>query len=624
MSDPLDPVRDALNAAEDVSIPEGLSAPHPVDQQPVEDHGYDPGPDDRGPPDRELPPGDLPPEGICAEFPLNDVGNGQRFVTHFGEDLCFVSRVGWHVWDGCRWVLDAEITKGLAPRVRALAQQMSPLIEAEVPWLRPSESQSYKLTELGRKRSDLKFLSGLPETEQADGWADEVAKLQRQVAALEKDLDGWFRSVARHLTHAKNAGNSNAMNNFANEASVTLRRDLAEMDANPMLVNTRSGVLHLTVEGGPGTGFSKTASIDLLPHARDQLITKLMPVDYAPGAMAPKFDAFLARIHPSAEMRRFLQRWFGYTMFGSTAEQALVYFYGVGANGKSVLVDLMAKVIGEYSATAKIESLTGGNRRGGGDATPDLIPLVGARFVRASEPDKGVVWNEGFIKELTGGEPMLIRALHSDFVEFLPIFKMTLSGNHEPEIRGTDDGIWRRLNIVPFEVQIPKNERIDKDDLIDDLMTEAPGILNWLCDGAIDWAENGLSPPSAVQVATQTLRDDSDPTGEFLREICLIDGDLDRWMTSRELCEAFNFWRSENGRSQWRDNTVFKAMKSKAEVWRDPATNAILSAGKRTGIEGYRGIRLRDFFKTRFENAPRDHRGRVIHARQAGGDDAPE
>jgi putative DNA primase/helicase len=611
MTAPKDPVKAVFDAPEDVDLPDSLAAPHPDRDAP--DDAYDPGdfPDDGrygAPPDPDLPP---PPEADCAAFPLNDVGNGQRFVRWFGDNLLFVGRIGWHVWDGRRWVLDADIAKGMPPRTRAMAQDMGPLIEREIPFLQPSDSQRAMLTNLGRKRSDLKFLKNLPESEQGANWSDEVARLAREVAALEKDLDGWFKTLGRRLTWAKDVGNSGRMNNMVAEASVTLRREVAEMDADPLAVNCLTGTLRLVIDPG-GDGSSRVARMDLAPHARGDLITRIMGVDYDPKATCPKFDRFLARIQPEAVMRQFLQRWFGYSMFGTTAEQAMCYFFGVGANGKSVLSDLMAKIIGEYAATARVESLTGGERRGGGDATPDLMALVGARFVRASEPDEGVRWNEGFIKEITGGEVMKVRALHSDFIDFVPVFKLTLSGNHEPEIRGTDDGIWRRLMIVPFPVQIPKAERRDMGELIADLMTEAPGILNWLVAGAIDWAEAGLQPPEAVTKATQTLRDESDPIGEFLRECCLGTGDESDWISRATFVEAFNFWRDSGGLARWGGNTVSKKMRMKQDVWRHPQTGLSFTDGKKVGERGFRGLRLLDLFKARYNAAPRDHKGKVM------------
>jgi putative DNA primase/helicase len=404
--------------------------------------------------------------------------------------------------------------------------------------------------------------------------------------------------VGQRLRHAKNAGNSGPLKNMLSEAGVNLTRTLDELDAAPFEVNTESGLLRFTVTRDPASGMGAVADLALVPHAREQLVTKMMPVVYDPAAPRPLFDAFMARIQPAAEMRDFLQRWFGLSMTAHTGEQKLAFLHGAGANGKSVLVDLMAKIIGDYAATAKIESLTGQNRRGGGDATPDLVPLMGARMVRASEPDEGERLQEGVIKELTGGEPILVRALHSDFVEVRPVFKLTISGNHKPEIRGTDDGIWRRVLLVPFDVQIPKEER--DADLGAKLWEERSGILNWLIEGLLAYLEGGLQEPQAVLDATREFREESDPVGAFLTECAVMSGSETDFMTSRELIEAFNHWLAEKGETRWGGRTVSNHLSRKAGRWRHPDTGRVMEKGK-SGVTGYRGVRLTDVYRARFD-----------------------
>ncbi|MBK5924877.1 hypothetical protein CCR90_14100 [Rhodovulum sulfidophilum] len=325
---------------------------------------------------------------------------------------------------------------------------------------------------------------------------------------------------------------------------------------------------------------------------------------YDRTAKAPRWDAFLEEILPDATVRDFVQRWMGLSMTGIKM-QRLAFFYGGGANGKSVLVDTIARVLGPYAATARIESLTGTNRRGGGDATPDLIPLMGARFVRTSEPDEGQRLQEGLIKELTGGEPLMIRALHSDFLDFLPYFKLTMSGNHKPEIRGTDDGIWRRVLLVPFDVQIPEERR--DPELANKLWDEAPGILNWLIAGLTDFLEGGLRPPDRVLEATAEYREESDPVGAFLTESAIVTGAEADFIYSRELIEAFNFWLEDRGETRWGGRTVSNRLKQKASRWRHPHTGKSFIPAKR-GATGYRGIRFTDEFAARMADR-RDHGG---------------
>jgi putative DNA primase/helicase len=309
-------------------------------------------------------------------------------------------------------------------------------------------------------------------------------------------------------------------------------------------------------------------------------------------------------------MQAFLQRWFGYSMLGLTNEQALAFFYGMGANGKSALTDLMAKLMGSYAATAKIESLTGQNRRSGGDATPDLINIVAARMVRASEPEKGVQWQEGLIKQLTGGEPILVRALNENFFEATPIFKLTIGGNHAPDIRGMDDGIWRRLMIVPFNVQIPKAERDPL--IVQRMMAEAPGIMNWLIEGARSYLEAGLSPPAEVSKATDELRQDADPYGKFLDDACLVTGDQNDSISARELMLCFQFWQMRRGETPFKDRTVSVNMKDHSRRWRSPKTGKQFAARETGRFNGYDGLRLTEFFEDEWKKATKDQNGRAI------------
>ncbi|MFB2530701.1 phage/plasmid primase, P4 family [Paracoccus sp. p3-h83] len=608
----LDAVRQILANPETVDLPEDLA--RPVADAPHPDQA---GPDD-APPVDDRPADDLPPEVAeavrdCAEFALNDFGNGRRFVRHFGTDLRFVGRIGWHVWDGRRWACDEEIAKDTAPRVRAAAQKIGPLIEHEAAWLRPlwHERETIR-AEIEAAENESTRLKLIPPNDRPATYATELRNASARIDAGRATLDAYHKKRGRILTHAKNAGNSGPLSNMANEARVMLAVHHDDMDADPLALCVDNGVLRFA---RVRDGDRWYASAELVPHDRAHNISKLSPVIYDPDAECPTFDAFLSRIMPSHEMRRFLARWLGLSITGLTWEQRLAFFYGSGANGKSVLVDLIARILGDYAATAKIESLTGKSRRGGGDATPDLIPLVGARFVRASEPDEGEKLQEGLIKELTGGETILVRALHADFIEVRPLFKLTISGNHKPEIRATDDGIWRRVMLVPFDVQIPKPER--DPDLINKLAAEASGVLNWLIGGLLEYLEIGLAEPAAVLDATAEYREDSDPIGQFLADCCAVTGDPDHSIPATELRDAFMLWQIGQAMTAWTDTTVSKRMAEKSRRYRGPR-GVSFTIRKSAGVKIYDGIRLIEPFAGRFRDAPRDAQGRFLRSRAEG------
>jgi putative DNA primase/helicase len=233
-------------------------------------------------------------------------------------------------------------------------------------------------------------------------------------------------------------------------------------------------------------------------------------------------------------------------------------------------------------------------------------------MVRASEPEKGVQWQEGLIKQLTGGEPILVRALNENFFEATPIFKLTIGGNHAPDIRGMDDGIWRRLMIVPFNVQIPKAERDPL--IVQRMMAEAPGILNWLVEGARSYLEAGLAPPAEVSQATDELRQEADPYGRFLDTCCVVTGDAADSITSRELLHCFIYWQMKAGETPYKDRTISLAMKEHSRRWRSAKTGKQFVARETGRFIGYDGIRLTEIFAAEWSKAKRDVNGRPLMA----------
>ena len=550
----------------------------------------------------------------AAGFERNDLGNGQRLILHFGADLMFVPRVGWHVWDGRVWQVDPDM---IATRIRA--QRLSDLVLREVPFIVLSDEKMAVIARGDALRAELITLNGQRGAD--DKLPDEVEAQIRRIEAELRTIEVHRASLSKirtaHRTFARSSGNTAKIKAAITESEVALAKRVEDLDRNPLDVNTESHVLRFTVTPRPGT--YPLVDMAAIPHARDMFMTKIMATGYDPTATAPVFLSFMDRIMPAMEMQRFLQRWFGYSMLGLTSEQALAFFYGMGANGKSALTDLMARLLGSYAATAKIESLTGQNRRSGGDATPDLIGIVAARMVRASEPEKGVQWQEGLIKQLTGGEPILVRALNENFFEATPIFKLTIGGNHAPDIRGMDDGIWRRLMIVPFDVQIPKPERDPL--IVNRMIDEGPGILNWMIEGAIAYLEGGLAPPSQVSSATDELRQDADPYGRFLDEACEVSGDERDSITSRELMLSFMFWQMRRGETPFKERTISTNMKDHSRRWRSPRTGKQFVARETGRFVGYDGLKLSALFKREWDAAPKDATGRALATKGDDGRD---
>jgi putative DNA primase/helicase len=274
-----------------------------------------------------------------------------------------------------------------------------------------------------------------------------------------------------------------------------------QWDRDPWLLNTPAGTVEL-----------KTGS--MREHRREDYITKL--AEASPGGACPRWRAFMATITDGdAELAAFIQRMLGYTLTGSTQEQCLFFLYGRGANGKSVLLNTVSSIMGDYHTTAPIETFTASATE---RHPTELAHLRGARLVTAIETEEGRRWAEAKIKSLTGGDKIAARFMRGDFFEFTPAFKLCVAGNHKPSLRTVDEAIRRRFHLVPFAVTIPPAER--DPDLPAKLKAEWPGILRWMIEGCLAWQRDGLNPPAAVRDATREYLEAEDNMATWIEE-CL-------------------------------------------------------------------------------------------------------
>jgi P4 family phage/plasmid primase-like protien len=279
-----------------------------------------------------------------------------------------------------------------------------------------------------------------------------------------------------------------------------------QWDADPWLLGTPTGVVDLR------TG--KLRPADPLDYITKQTAVAPAP----PGTPAPLWTAFLDRIfRHDPELIPYMRRVAGYSITGETSEHALVFGWGEGGNGKSVLFNALAHVLADYAAIAAADMLLVTNT----DRHPtDMAMLRGARLVIASELAPGRAWDEPKLKSLTGGDPVTARFMRQDFFTYQPQFTLLVAGNHKASVKSVDQAIKRRVQLVPFLQNIPEDERDPA--LAEKLRGEAPAILRWAIDGCRDWQRQGLNPPKTVREASQEYLDAEDVLGQWLAERCVV------------------------------------------------------------------------------------------------------
>jgi putative DNA primase/helicase len=244
----------------------------------------------------------------------------------------------------------------------------------------------------------------------------------------------------------------------------------------------------------------------------------LTGTDYQANADCPIWLRFLDKVMDGNQrMISFLQRAVGYMLTADTSEQCLFFLHGNGKNGKTVFTSTVQSLLGDYASRTPTETII--SKRGDSGIPNDIARLQGARMVLAAELPEGRNFNEPLIKDLTGQDTIVARFLRLEFFEFRPQFKLVMFGNHKPDIVGTDEGIWRRVRMIPFDVTISKEERDPK--LAEKLVNELPGILNWAIQGCIEWQKSELGMPEEVEAATETYRSEMDAMATFISEMCV-------------------------------------------------------------------------------------------------------
>jgi P4 family phage/plasmid primase-like protien len=274
-------------------------------------------------------------------------------------------------------------------------------------------------------------------------------------------------------------------------------------------------------------------------------ITKSLNVDtIGEVAKAVRWQQFLEQVFMGdQELIGWLQRFAGYLLTGSTREHIFLFCFGHGANGKSVFIEVLKHILGDYSRAIAPETLSESKRQAGG-ATPDLAALIGARLVLCSETEDNTALAESLVKSLVSGDSMAVRQLYNAPVQFTPNFKLVMAGNHKPIVRGNDNGIWRRVRLVPFNRTFSPDERDPH--LLDKLKAEAPHILAWMVHGCIEWQRRGLvDTPAAIRQATDAYQVDQDITGRWLEECTAKTAHGET--ASGDLYANYQAWSIENG-----------------------------------------------------------------------------
>jgi len=371
-----------------------------------------------------------------------------------------------------------------------------------------------------------------------------VAKMTDAFAdALRKGKD-----TTRMLADVKRSSSRRALEDMIKLArsETGMSVALSELDNDPYLLGVKNGVVDL-----------RTGS--LLPPNPKLLVTKYCDIEFDAEATCPQFCSFLEQVAPIKEQCEFLVTVLSYFLTGLSREQLWFFFHGVGSNGKSVLITLLENLMGDYATKIPTEMLMQHTRTSAG-AAPDLLLLQGKRLVFCNETKEGQRLDDARLKDLTGGDTIIGRPLYSNnHISFSPTHKLVVVGNYHPTVSDDSHGFWRRVVLYPFSVTIPQEQQDKR--LLEKLISEGPGILNYLLKALKIYFANGLEIPNTLTKATQKYRTEQDLVQQFLDDECQTASE--KTIPKSTLYLKYTMWCSANGLHGVSSNRLSRKLKDK-------------------------------------------------------------
>lgn len=423
---------------------------------------------------------------------LTELGNSRRFSKAYHGQALHVEAWGWLTWNGRKW----------------------------------EDDETGRVVALGKRIVDNLFYDAQAALDAAKKLAGEL----QQASESEKDelkdrYDKALRFANDLLRWAMQSQTAQKIAAMVKLAESDLPARVEDFDADPWALNCQNGLLDLR------TG-------ELAPHNPARRITKIANAAYDPAAACPTWLRFLDRVFEgNQELIEYIQKAVGYSLTGQTTEQVFFFAYGCGRNGKSTFTNTLAALLGDYFHKAQSQTFMLRAGQGNGP-TEGLAALAGARFVSASELARGQRLDEQIVKDLTGGDLVPARRLYKSEFNFRPALKLWFYGNEKPQVSGTDEGIWRRVRLIPFTVIIPENE-VDPL-LLEKLIAELPGILAWAVRGCMAWQRQGLGMPAAIKTATAEYRQEEDLIAQWIADCLDVNPSYEASIT--DLHNSFTRW----------------------------------------------------------------------------------
>lgn len=469
----------------------------------------------------------------------SDIGQAKVLAEEYGDELLFTAATDYMRFDGKVWVEDKQMAVGACVEFLDLQLQ---------------DAKDY--LEVAKKAL---MDAGYDESTVNQGSKALVKEIQSAHLGLFYMLVG----AEKYLAFSMKRRDYKYITATLNVAKSMLGIKVSDLDKNPNLLNTPGGTYDLE-KGIAGEQ----------PHDSADLITKITECSPGDEGMDIWLEALDTFFCGDTELIEYVQKVIGLAAIGKVYEEFIIIAYGDGANGKSTFWNTVARVLGTYSGKISSDILTMGNKV---NAQPEMAELKGKRLIIASEMQEGVRLNTAMVKQLCSTDEIQACKKYKDPFHFVPSHQVVLYTNHLPKVGANDDGIWRRLKVIPFNAKIKGTSDIKNyaDYLYDNA---SPAIMKWIIEGAekVSKTDHKVDDPKCVRDAVAAYREDNDWLGHFINDCCDVGDGLTE--KSGEFYQQYRAYCIQSG-EYTRSTTDFYAAVEKAGFVRRKSNNGTLVYG---------------------------------------------
>ncbi|WP_316172459.1 phage/plasmid primase, P4 family [Bradyrhizobium sp. SZCCHNRI2049] len=510
----------------------------------------------------------------CAGLDQSDVDNGKRLLAYFGKDLLVrqeddVEAGQMLAWTGTHWDL-----AGGAALAHLIGQRVGDLIKQEAAFIEATPAEARLIAAAENAKRELRDLD--PDGDTTDNVLRRIKELNDLIAEAKKARAGLSKRRSDRRKWGVSTKNASRIAGMLKCAAPHLRRHPDAFNADPLKVATLTHTLSFVpvLDGDNPDPDGQRPLVDAATgrvryrlkatpgHDRTDMLTAVIPFAYDKKATAREFNAFLDLFQPEPQKRRTVQQYSGMSLTAQPV-QRVMFHTGTGGNGKSVYLEVLARVLGDGLAVGvPAETVSGDAHINPSAPTPDIARCYSKRYLRIAELPKDAPLKMETIKKLTGGERWPVRTMYKGYFEFKPTAKPHMSGNGEPKFDGADGGLQRRLIIVEWSVTLPTEKHRDFEDVVSEIVAEGSGILNWLIAGALDFLNSGLVISDDVAKTTADHFAEMDPCGQFVIAHVVADPG-GPGVTGRQMYNAFVAWCEANGMKPMHETRFGLTMKKK-------------------------------------------------------------